>query len=99
MDLNALISQVSKHIDVDFNSLDLTVNLQTWVVVFEFFGIGAPPPPTSASTQQSPREISDFADDQDGKILGDLQTLTSQYNHIVVLQDADKLFFFPLMML
>ena len=37
-------------IDIDFNALDTAINLQTWVVVFEFFGIGvaqAPPQPVS----------------------------------------------------
>jgi hypothetical protein len=26
---------------VDFNSLDINFNLQTWVVILDFFGIGS----------------------------------------------------------
>ena len=32
-------------IDVDFNSLEANLNLQTWVIVLEFFGIGVPQQP------------------------------------------------------
>ena len=46
-------------IDVDFNSLEANLNLQTWVIVLEFFGIGVPqqPPssqPSSPSAQSNP---------------------------------------------
>ena len=27
--------------DVDFNCLDTTINLQTWVVILDFLGLGA----------------------------------------------------------
>ena len=30
-----------KFVDVDFNSLDINFNLQTWVVILDFFGIGS----------------------------------------------------------
>lgn len=38
--------------EVDFNSLDTTVNLQTWVVFLEFFGIGKGPEEVPANQQQ-----------------------------------------------
>lgn len=38
--------------EVDFNSLDTTVNLQTWVVFLEFFGIGKATEETPTSQQQ-----------------------------------------------
>jgi vacuolar protein sorting-associated protein 13D len=28
-------------VDVDFNCLDTTINLQTWVVLLDFLGMGA----------------------------------------------------------
>lgn len=33
---------VSRFVDVDFNVLSAVVNLQTWVILFDFFGIGVP---------------------------------------------------------
>ena len=32
---------VNKAVNVDFNSLDINFNLQTWVVILDFFGIGS----------------------------------------------------------
>eukprot|EP00794_Sanderia_malayensis_P015340 gene15340-16917_t len=58
---------VNKYIDVAFNSLDLTVNLQTWVVLFEFFGIGAPPQQQFATSgQTSPSRSTDISEDFEG---------------------------------
>ena len=44
--------QVNRCINVDFNSLEANLNLQTWVIVLEFFGIGVPqqPPPSQPSS-------------------------------------------------
>ena len=42
--------QVNRSVDVDFNSLDTTVNQQTWVALLDFFGIGTPKPPSEPST-------------------------------------------------
>jgi hypothetical protein len=33
---------------VDFNSLDINFNLQTWVVILDFFGIGSGESPVSS---------------------------------------------------
>ena len=33
--------RVNKAVNVDFNSLDINFNLQTWVVILDFFGIGS----------------------------------------------------------
>nr|XP_002733622.2 PREDICTED: vacuolar protein sorting-associated protein 13D-like [Saccoglossus kowalevskii] len=33
---------INRLVDIDFNSLDTTINLQTWVVLLTFFGIGTP---------------------------------------------------------
>ena len=32
---------MTKTVVVDFNSLDINFNLQTWVVILHFFGIGS----------------------------------------------------------
>lgn len=45
--------QVNRFVQVDFNSLETNLNLQTWVIVLEFFGIGVPQQPT-ASQPSSP---------------------------------------------
>ena len=42
---------------MDFNSLEANLNLQTWVIVLEFFGIGVPQQP-SASQPSSPNPLS-----------------------------------------
>ncbi len=33
----------NRYVDVDFNTLDIMFNLQTWVIVLDFFGIGSGP--------------------------------------------------------
>ena len=38
------------HVDVDFSSVSVIVNLQTWVLLFDFLGIGIPTPPPSPSS-------------------------------------------------
>ena len=42
---------------MDFNSLEANLNLQTWVIVLEFFGIGVPQQP-SVSQPSSPNPTS-----------------------------------------
>jgi len=42
--------QTSLHADVDFNSVFIIINLQTWVLLLDFLGIGVPTPPPSRST-------------------------------------------------
>ena len=49
--------QTDRFIEVDFNSLDTTVNLQTWVVFLEFFGIGRAPEDVSTTQQQEAMNI------------------------------------------
>ena len=46
---------------MDFNSLETNLNLQTWVIVLEFFGIGVPQQPafsqpSSPGAMSSPSE-------------------------------------------
>ena len=48
--------KVERSIVVDFNALDAVINLQTWVVVFEFFGIGVPKPPPSQPVSPVPSD-------------------------------------------
>ncbi|XP_022802556.1 vacuolar protein sorting-associated protein 13D-like isoform X2 [Stylophora pistillata] len=50
-------NSVNRIIEVDFNSLEANLNLQTWVIVLEFFGIGVPQQP-SASQPSSPNPLS-----------------------------------------
>lgn len=44
---NFLCLQTNRFIDVDFNCLDANVNLQTWVVLLDFLGMGAKIPDAS----------------------------------------------------
>ena len=55
------LSQAKKSITVDMNNLDMVVNLQTWVILLEFFGIGsqqpqAPTPPFSPKDPKPPAQ-------------------------------------------
>ena len=40
-DLVSKYGGTNKFVNVDFNSLDINFNLQTWVVILDFFGIGS----------------------------------------------------------
>ena len=40
-DLISRYGGTNKFVNVDFNSLDINFNLQTWVVILDFFGIGS----------------------------------------------------------
>ena len=51
-----VLFQISGHVDIDFSSVSITVNLQTWVVLLDFFGIGIPTPPASRSPSPPPAE-------------------------------------------
>ena len=42
---------------MDFNSLDTTVNLQTWVVFLEFFGIGRAPEEVNTVEKQDAMNV------------------------------------------
>lgn len=50
------------HVDVTFSSVFVIVNLQTWVLLFDFLGIGIPTPPPSPSLTLSPFLSSSAAD-------------------------------------
>nr|XP_018668116.1 vacuolar protein sorting-associated protein 13D [Ciona intestinalis] len=43
---NVVYGRTNRFIDIDFNSLDCKVNLETWVVLLDFFGIGTSPKKT-----------------------------------------------------
>ena len=43
---------MNRFVDVTFNSLDTTINLQTWVVLLDFLGIGGPAPKSRASPEE-----------------------------------------------
>ena len=43
----------NRHIDVDFNTLDIMFNLQSWVIVLDFFGIGKAEPEANANARKS----------------------------------------------
>ena len=38
--------------EVDFNALDTTLNVQTWVVLLDFLGIGGAKPDKSTNTEE-----------------------------------------------
>lgn len=42
-----LLLQVCGHATVDFSSVYVIINLQTWVLLFDYLGIGIPTPPSS----------------------------------------------------
>ncbi|XP_066924160.1 intermembrane lipid transfer protein VPS13D-like isoform X2 [Clytia hemisphaerica] len=50
-------TQAKKSITVDMNNLDMVVNLQTWVILLEFFGIGSqqPQPHTPPFSPKDPK--------------------------------------------
>ena len=43
-------NSTNRFVDVDFNTLDIILNLQTWVIVLDFFGIGSGTPSKQEST-------------------------------------------------
>ena len=45
-----LLEQVSGHVDVGFSSASVIINLQTWVLLLDYLGIGIPTPPPSPSS-------------------------------------------------
>ena len=52
--------QVQRFVDVNFNRLETTVNLQTWVVLLDFLGLGAKVhDPAQFSTESKQRESED----------------------------------------
>jgi len=42
-------------VNVDFNSLDIIVNVESWVVILDFFGLG-PGSPTGRHKTSTPRQ-------------------------------------------
>lgn len=38
--LNSLFNNIHRSISVDFNTLDVIVNVESWVVILDFFGFG-----------------------------------------------------------
>jgi vacuolar protein sorting-associated protein 13D len=46
-EFNTKYNNISIHTSIAFSSLYLIINLQTWVLVFDYLGIGVPTPPTS----------------------------------------------------
>ncbi|GLH07616.1 Vacuolar protein sorting-associated protein 13D [Gryllus bimaculatus] len=59
---------VRRNVTIDFNSLDIIVNMESWAVVLDFFGVGSSqsqpsedktdaPQPSSADTQASNQEV------------------------------------------
>ncbi len=60
--------QVFGHASVEFNSVFVIVNLQTWVVLFDYLGIGIPTPPPSR-----PGTPTDDDDDGHERVAASLQ--------------------------
>lgn len=64
--------QTHRFVDVDFNSLDTTINLQTWVVILDFLGMGAKVHDLDdysahAHMTRSPSKMVDLVTSTDGK--------------------------------
>ena len=51
-DYSGKYNSTDRFVDVDFNTLDIIFNLQTWVIVLDFFGIGSGAPPEQQQQQQ-----------------------------------------------
>ena len=49
--------QISLHADVNFSSVFIVINLQTWVLLLDYLGIGVPTPPSSRQVSPDPREM------------------------------------------
>ena len=47
---------MSGHATVDFSSVHVVINLQTWVLLFDYLGIGIPTPPPSRSATPTNEE-------------------------------------------
>lgn len=48
---------MSLHSSVDFSSVYVIINLQTWVLLFDYLGIGVPTPPPSRSSSVEPPDV------------------------------------------
>ena len=63
----ALVSQVCGHASVNFGSVFVIINLQTWVLLFDYLGIGIPtPPPSQPNTPTS--EDSFFSESKESPV-------------------------------
>lgn len=47
---------MSLHTSVDFSSVYVVINLQTWVLLFDYLGIGVPTPPPSRPSSAEPHD-------------------------------------------
>lgn len=45
------------HLEADFSAASVTINLQTWVLLLDFLGIGTPTPPPSRPASPSPEDL------------------------------------------
>ena len=50
-------SQASIHLEADFSAASITINLQTWVLLLDFLGIGTPTPPPSPTPGTTPIHV------------------------------------------
>ena len=67
-----LLFQTNRFVDVDFNCLDTTINLQTWVVILDFLGLGAKVHDlddykVQGEMSRSPSKMADIALESQGK--------------------------------
>ena len=49
--------QAMVHLEADFSAASITINLQTWVMLLDFLGIGTPTPPPSRPASPSAEEL------------------------------------------
>lgn len=47
-------NNIGAHVSVHFSSVFLVINLQTWVLLFDYLGIGVPTPPPSPASKDTP---------------------------------------------
>ena len=70
--------------DIDFNTLDTTINLQTWVMVLEFFGIGVQKPPSSQPvspvSSMGPEDWANVSVVDEHSIVGKISLIVSNPN-------------------
>ena len=83
--------------DIDFNSLDTTINLQTWVVLLDFLGMGAKVHDlenytAKAQMSKSPSKMANLTQDTEGT------NVPLNYNTVVLLCNAFKTWGFSIYM-
>ncbi|KAK7503179.1 hypothetical protein BaRGS_00005444, partial [Batillaria attramentaria] len=66
-------NRTNRFIDVEFSCLDTTINLQTWVVLLDFLGMGAKVHDDPSNTEEQPGEGTQTQDSSAAQTQGDVK--------------------------